>query len=110
MLESPDQQVLDSKYITWRFTPSERREKENKSMLSIYWHLLLDFKYILLSSLLLSSVNHAYHVQSLAENNQQNTGILWYKLTLVPLLPGEVFATGFRQCSICPQILIEMKF
>lgn len=37
-------------------------------------------------------------------------GILWYKLTLVPLLPREAFAISFSQCSICPQILIKMKF
>lgn len=71
-MESPNQQVLDSKYFTWDFTASEGWEKENKSRLSIYRHLLLDFKYILLFSLLLSSINYACHVQSLVENNQQN--------------------------------------
>lgn len=71
-MESPSQQVLDSKYITWNFTPSKEGEKENKTRLSIYGHLLLDFKYILLTSLLLSSTNYACHVQSLVENNQQN--------------------------------------
>lgn len=71
-MDSPNQQVVDSKYITWNITPSKGWEKENNSSLSVYWHLLLDFKYILLSSLLLSSINYACHVQSLVENNQQN--------------------------------------
>lgn len=70
-MESVNQQVLDSKYITRNFTSSKGWEKENKSRLSIYWYLLLDFKYILLSSLLLSSINYACHVQSLVENSQQ---------------------------------------
>lgn len=75
-MESANQQILDSKYITWNFTPSKGWEKENKSSLSIYWHLLLDLKSILLSSFLLSSVNYACHVQSLVENNQQNSDFM----------------------------------
>lgn len=77
-------------------------------MLSVHSHLLPDFRYgncmvvtklkltvgsllFSLYNLLLSSINYAWHVQSLVQNDKQNTGILWYKLMLVPLLPGQIF-------------------
>lgn len=50
--------------------------------------LLFKMQLFSLYNFLLSSINYAWHVQSLVQN-EQNLRILWYKLTLVLLLPGE---------------------